>query len=86
MRIITHKKFDKAFKKLQPKIQKKFYRQLALFTRGKTDKQLNNHALTGKYLGYRSFDVTGDVRTVFEEVDREAILLVNIGTHSELYG
>jgi addiction module RelE/StbE family toxin len=86
MRITTHKKFDTAFKKLQPKIQTKFYQQLVLFQQNKTDKQLNNHALTGKYLGYRSFDVTGDVRTIFEEIDKETIMLANIGTHSQLYG
>ncbi len=71
---------------MQPKLQAKFYYQLALFQRNKTDKQLNNHALTGEYLGYRSFDVTGDIRTIFEEIDVETIKLVNIGTHSQLYG
>jgi len=31
-------------------------------------------------------DLTGDWRIIFEELDNETIKLINIGTHSELYG
>lgn len=86
MRFLTHKKFDKAFKKMHPKLQAKFYAVLELYSKSKTDRQLNNHTLTGKYLGYRSIDLTGDWRIIFEEIDDETIKLVNIGTHSQLYG
>lgn len=86
MKFLTHKKFDKAFKKMQPKLQAKFYQVLEIYSRNKIDRQLNNHVLTGRYLGYRSIDLTGDWRIIFEEVDNETIKLVNIGTHSQLYG
>lgn len=85
MNILIQKKFSKSFKKIPPKIQENFYEQLTIFQHNTTDKRLNNHALVGKYLGYRSFDVTGDWRVVFEQIDSETITLVNIGTHSQLY-
>lgn len=71
---------------MHPKLQEKFYAILGIYLKNKTDRQLNNHTLTGKYLGYRSMDVTGDWRIIFEEIDDETIKLVNIGTHSQLYG
>jgi len=84
MKIVTHHRFDKSFRKLQPKLQSKFYKQLEILSRNIIDHRLNNHALTGKYLGYRSFDVMGDIRVIFEHVNNELIKLVNIGTHSQL--
>ena len=86
MKILARRKFHKAFKKIPGKLQEKFYEQLAILQKNITDKRLNNHALTGKYLGYRSFNVAGDWRVIFEETDNETIELVNIGTHSQLYG
>lgn len=86
MKILTHKKFDKAFKKMPAKLQEKSFKQLEIFQRDTTNKRLRNHALTGKYLGYRSIDIDGDWRVIFEEIDGETIKLVNIGTHSQLYG
>jgi addiction module RelE/StbE family toxin len=46
---------------------------------------LKNHQLHGDYLGYKSVNITGDVRAIFKQTD-DSILLVDIGTHSELYG
>jgi len=86
MKILTHKKFEKAFKCLPSKLQNKFYQQLAIFQNNKDVKKLRNHSLVGRYLGYRNMDLTGDWRIIFEELDNETIKLINIGTHSELYG
>jgi len=86
MKFFTHRKFDKAFKHLSAKQKEKFYKQIEIFSQNKSDKRLNNHSLTGKYLGYRSMNVTSDLRVFFEEINSETIKLVNIGTHSQLYG
>jgi len=86
MRILTHKRFEKAFKKMPPNLQTKFYEILETFQCNKTNQLLNNHVLIGKYLGYRSIDLTGDYRILFEEIDIETIKLVNIGTNPQLYG
>ncbi len=46
---------------------------------------LNNHALSGKYTGYRSINITGNTRVIYKFLDENVILFVEIGTHSELY-
>ncbi|MBI3459262.1 type II toxin-antitoxin system mRNA interferase toxin, RelE/StbE family [Candidatus Azambacteria bacterium] len=86
MKTVTHKKFEKVFKQIPQKIQNKFYQQLRIFQCNKYDQRLRNHSLVGRYLGYRSMDIIGDWRIIFKEIDNETIKLVNIGTHSELYG
>jgi len=86
MKIFTHRKFEKAFQKMPTKLQDRFYQVTALYAENKDHKQLNNHPLIGKFSGYRSLNLTGDWRIIFEEIDSETIKLVNIGTHSQLYG
>ncbi len=46
---------------------------------------LKNHALSGEYSNYRSFNVTADIRAIYEPIDSETVIFINIGTHSELY-
>lgn len=86
MKFVKHRLFEKSFKKLPSEIKMKFQEQLEIFSVCSTDKRLDNHALHGKYLGYRSIKLTGDWRIIFKEIDKDIILLVNIGTHSQLYG
>lgn len=59
--------------------------RLRLFEQDRFNSNLNNHALKGKYLGYRSINVTGDLRAIFKIVGEEAIF-VTINSHSNLYG
>ncbi len=86
MKILTHKKFDKAFKKMPNSLRKNFTGKIDLLKSNSTDKRLNNHALTGKYLGCRSIDISGDWRVVYEQINPLTIRLLIIGTHSQLYG
>jgi len=48
-------------------------------------RELRNHALQGKHKGYRSINVTGDVRAIYKHIDSDTHYFVEIGTHSELY-
>jgi len=84
MEIRFHQKFKKAFKKQSPKIQKNFFEKMEVFIEDQFHYSLNNHALSGKFIGWRSFDVTGDIRVHYEECG-QTILLMNIGSHSTLY-
>ena len=86
MKIIFHKNFERKYKKLPESIKEKFRDRRDIFLENSFDPILNNHALTGKYFGYRSIDVTGDVRVIFGQVEKEVAKFVNIGTHSQLYG
>jgi addiction module RelE/StbE family toxin len=85
MEYFPHRKFVKQYKKLQISVQKKCDMQLLLFAENPFDKSLSNHPLHGKYQGYHSIDITGDIRAVYQYVDENVVLFVRIGTHSELY-
>lgn len=46
---------------------------------------LRNHALVGKKQGLRSIDITGDYRIIYSPISSNTALLIDIGTHSQLY-
>ena len=85
MRISYNKDFTKKFIRHPKKIKDKFKERLILFEKNEFNPILNNHALTGKYKGYRSINVSGDVRAVFRRGKDDA-LFVKIDSHSNLYG
>lgn len=84
MIIQTTKQFDKQYSRLSPKLNQQFKERLTLFVNNPFDKQLRNHPLKGKYLGYRSIDITGDIRAFFK-VHNDIIIFGFIGSHSQLY-
>ena len=84
MEIIYRKKFKKAFKKRSKKVQDKFFERIEMFQNDQFHPLLNNHALSGEFEGVRSFDVTGNIRVHYITTDGVVILLT-IGSHSELY-
>jgi len=49
------------------------------------DPVLHNHALQGRWKGYRSVNITGDYRLIYRELSPETIVFVTIDTHSNLY-
>lgn len=84
MRVEYSRRFVKTFKKCPKKIQFAFRAKLAIFLSDRFAAKLNNHALAGAYGGYRSINVTGDWRAIYED-DGESVYFVQIGTHSRLY-
>lgn len=84
MQIEYHKHFKKAFRRQSKKIQDKFFDRMDVFVEDQFHYSLNNHALIGKFKGVRSFDITGDIRVHYEQIG-DRIILLNIGTHSQLY-
>lgn len=85
MKIKLHKDFEKQYKKLRENEKKKFKERRDLFLQNEFNPILNNHALKGKYQGYRSMNITGDFRAIFKMVGEEATF-VAIDSHSNLYG
>ena len=85
MHLRKSKEFVKQYKKLPSKVQEQFNSRLLLWLENPNHPQLRNHPLVGKYLGYWSFNVTGDVRVIYKHVDDEIVILALIGTHSRLY-
>lgn len=86
MKIEYSKKFIKDFKNCPENIKNKFKSRLELFIQNQNNVTLNNHALLGELKGYRSINITGDWRSIFEDVNNgEIAYFVAIGTHSQLY-
>ncbi len=86
MVVLTTKSFDKQYSKLNPKIKNQFKNRLLVFMEDQFDASLRNHALRGKYQGYRSIDVSGDVRALYTQRGDSIIIFALIGSHSQLYG
>ena len=85
MKTRFHKKFRKMLQRLPKKIQDKFFERLELFADTPFHPILNNHSVEPTYPNWRSINVTGDYRALFEVKVGEIALFMKIGTHSELY-
>ena len=86
MRVDFSRRFIKRLKKAPVEVKLQFRERFEIFKNNKFHPLLNNHALGGKYGGCRSINITGNWRAVFKEVTTEFVLLVDIGTHPQLYG
>ena len=85
MRIVFQKSFEKQYKKLPKKIKQKVQERNILLGKDPYNPVLNNHSLHGKYVGYRSISVTGNLRIIYKFLGKNTVLFVEIGTHSDLY-
>lgn len=79
-------KFKKKTARLPRKIQKALAERLRLFAHDPFNLLLNNHALHGLLRSFRSINITGDWRLIYEQYDEQTVRLIDIDTHSNLYG
>ncbi len=86
MKVRYARSFHKQFKKLPASTQDKFRERIVLFVADPTHPSLRVHPLKGKFAGYWSMSITGDVRAIYKKEGNDMVLLVLIGTHSQLYG
>ena len=85
MRILFHKIFEKKYIKLQQSEKRKFKERKDIFLKTPFHPILNKHSLHGKYLGYSSINITGNLRAVYKLLDNSTVIFVDIDTHSNLY-
>ena len=85
MQVLFHKSFKKQYKKLPPKVRANFDQRLALLLANPADPLLRLHKLSGNRVPLESFNVTADYRALILRT-KSAIVCMEIGTHSELYG
>jgi mRNA-degrading endonuclease YafQ of YafQ-DinJ toxin-antitoxin module len=78
--------FKKKTEKLPKKIRLALAGRLRLFIHNPMDPILNNHKLHGERRHQRSINITGSYRLIFEQVDTETVRLIDIDTHTNLYG
>lgn len=67
-------------------MQEQFDERLRLFLVNEKDPLLRLHPLRGKFGGYYSINVSGDLRALFYREGDEVVIFALIGTHSQLYG
>ena len=85
MRFSYSKKFIKQYTKMSIDIKNKFIERQTLLAADFFSPILNNHKLSGEYVGCKSINITGDVRAIFEDLGEDHFEFIAIGTHSELY-
>lgn len=85
MRAELHPKFRKEFAKLRASEQRAFAERLKLFIFEPHHPQLHTHRLKGSFAGYWSINVNGDLRAVYKQVERDLVVFIRIGSHSQLY-
>jgi addiction module RelE/StbE family toxin len=79
------KSFVKQFKKLRETQKQHFYERLEFFKKNPHDRVLRDHALKGKYTGYRSIDIENDLRALYYIENDRIVIFAFIGSHSQLY-
>jgi addiction module RelE/StbE family toxin len=79
-------KFKKQYKKLPKKFQEQFDERVQLFIVDPTAPKLRVHPLKGKFAGYWSMNVNGDIRALYIFQKETLIIFALIGSRSVLYG
>jgi len=88
MQVTTHPKFKKHYKKRvypNPKLNKKFKQRFSLFIKNPNHILLKDHQLKGKQSPNRAFSITGDIRVTYHKIDSNHLILLDIGTHNQVY-
>ena len=86
MKINFSKKAHKDIQNINTKIRKQLKVRIELFMQDPDAAQLRRHKLSGKYQECYSINVTGDYRLIYEYCNEDEILVLAVGTHSQLYG
>ena len=85
MRVNRTRNFVKQYKKLPKKVQQQFRARLTLWLKDPEQPILRVHALKGELRGCWSMNISGDYRVVYYLASEEEMVLVLVGTHSQLY-
>lgn len=86
--IIWDDAFIRILKKWQrkhPRLKNKFRQQLTQFSNNPHHPSLKTHSLSGQLKNCWAVSITFKYRLVFKFVDDNKVLLIDIGTHDEVY-
>lgn len=86
MNIDFSKSFDQQFQsRLTARQRQQALDAIELFIDEPFHKDLRNHVLYGKWKGYRSISVGGDLRLHFKAISVDRVLFEAVGSHDQLY-
>ena len=86
--LIWGSSFKRAYKKVivaNPDLKPKIAQALKTFADNPLHPSLRTHKLSGKLKGLWAFVVAYDCRVVFQFLDDQDVLLIDIGKHDEVY-
>ena len=86
MMIKTHRQYEKAWAKLSKKQQTKTLETIQLFLKAPSHPSLRLHQLKGDYYPQYSLSAGGDLRIHLLISGEDTVVLMTVGTHSQLYG
>lgn len=66
-------------------LKKKFWDAMDLFSKNLFNPRLRTHKLTGKLEGLWALSIDYDCRVIFQFIDKNEVLLIDIGGHDEVY-
>jgi len=78
------RRYKKRFKQ-RAELKHKFWNRMDVFLSDPFSSRLRTHKLSGKLHGLWAFSIDDDYRVVFEFIDKDQVLLIDIGTHDEVY-
>lgn len=88
MKIELHPQFKRSYKIRIAKNSELVVRtakRLKLFQENPQNPIIKDHLLKGRKRNFRAFWVTGDIRIIYIKTSRESVILLNIGTHNQIY-
>ncbi len=88
IRAVWDQGFKRSYKKRvrnNSKLKKKFWEKMKIFLENPFFSQLRTHKLSGKLAGQWAFSIDDDCRIVFEFVGKDQVLLIDVGSHDEVY-
>ena len=86
MKLIFKKSFQKQYRRLDKRDQKRVLDALEIFKIDPNDPRLRNHMLVGSMQGKRSFSAGFDLRVLFREVGGYVeVILLDVGSHNRVY-
>jgi addiction module RelE/StbE family toxin len=75
----------KKWRKKHPDLQERFQQKITLFVEEPFHPSLRTHRLSGNLDGCWSLSITHEYRLVFKFVLDDKVLLIDIGSHDEVY-
>ena len=87
-KVVWDSGFKKSYaKKIKndPFLKQKFWAALELFATNPFHQRLKTHKLSGILAGLWAFSVAYDCRVIFRFIETDDVLLIDIGSHDEVY-
>ena len=88
IRAVWDQGFKRSYKKRvrdNSRLKKKFWEKMEIFLENPFFTQLRTHKLSGKLAEQWAFSVDEDYRIVFEFLGEDQVLLIDVGSHDEVY-